>query len=174
MISSWPVFREDFVFAKEEEKIGLIKEAVRGIRNLRSEMNVAPSKKTKVFVVSENAQKREVFSDSLVFFETLSHAQGTLLQADKTGVPEDAASVVLADVTICIPLDELVDRQAEIARLTREKERLEKELSRSKGMLANERFLSKAPAEKIEEEKEKQKKYEQTYAQICERLEALS
>ncbi|MBR5968755.1 MAG: valine--tRNA ligase [Lachnospiraceae bacterium] len=173
MISDWPLYDEALCFAEDEREISLIKEAVRGIRNLRSEMNVAPSKKTKVFVVSENEATRSVFEKSRLFFETLSHASESVCQTDKTGIADDAASVVLADAVIYIPLSELVDISAEIERLTKEKERLEKELARSKGMLANEKFLSKAPPEKIAEEKEKQQKYEQTYAQVQERLSAL-
>ncbi|MBR0172300.1 MAG: valine--tRNA ligase, partial [Lachnospiraceae bacterium] len=176
MISPWPKARAEWGaedFTQAENGIGLIKEAVRGIRNVRSEMNVKPSKKTKLYVVSGNGETRRVFETGKLFFETLSHASEAVCQADKTGIADDAVSVVLADAVVYIPLEELVDANAEIARLTKEKEKLEKELARSKGMLSNEKFLSKAPAEKIAEEKEKQQKYEQTYAQITERLKSL-
>ena len=173
MISSWPVFRKEWVFEKDERSITTIKEAVRGIRNIRNEMNVPPSKKTEVTVVSADENVREIFTDGKLFFEALASASSSKVQTDKTGIGDDAVSVVIPDATIYIPLNELVDVKAERERLTKEKARLEKELARSKGMLTNEKFLAKAPPEKIEEEKEKQLKYEQTYSQIEERLRAL-
>ena len=173
MISPWPVAKDVLVDEAAEREIALIQEAVRGIRNVRNEMNVAPSKKTGIYVVSAKEDIREIFTRGRTHFTALAHAGEVFVQEDKTGIADDAVSVVLADAVIYIPLAELVDISAEKARLEKEKERLEKELARSKGMLANERFLSKAPPEKIAEEKEKQQKYEQTYAQVLERLSAL-
>ena len=173
MIAPWPVATEALINPEAERKITLIQEAVRGIRNVRNEMNVAPSKKTGIYVVSAKEDIREIFTRGRTHFTALAHAGEVFVQEDKTGIADDAVSVVLADAVIYIPLAELVDISAEKARLEKEKERLEKELARSKGMLANERFLSKAPPEKIAEEKEKQQKYEQTYAQVLERLSAL-
>ena len=174
MISSWPEYRDDWNYEADEKAIETIKEAVRGIRNVRTQMNVAPSRKAKVFVVSGNEETLDIFRTGKLFFETLASASESVCQSDKSGIAEDAVSVVLADLTIYIPFADLVDISAEIERLTKEKKRLEGELTRSKKMLENEKFLAKAPAEKIEEEKEKQKKYEQTYAQVEERLGQLS
>ena len=174
MISSWPEYKEEWNFAEDEKAIETIKEAVRGIRNVRTQMNVAPSRKAKVFVVSENDDTLDIFNTGKLFFETLASASESVCQKNKDGIPEDAVSVVLADLTIYIPFADLVDISAEIERLNKEKKRLEGELTRSKKMLENEKFLAKAPAEKIEEEKEKQKKYEQTYAQVEERLKQLT
>ncbi|MBR0091665.1 MAG: class I tRNA ligase family protein, partial [Lachnospiraceae bacterium] len=174
MIAPWPVAKEALVNPEAEREVTLLQEAVRGIRAVRNEMNVAPPKKTSVYVVSAKEEIRDVFNRGRAYFTVLSHASELLLQEDKAGIAEDAVSVVLADAVVYIPLAELVDMAAEKARLEKEKERLEKELARSKGMLANERFLSKAPPEKIAEEKEKQQKYEQTYAQVLERLNALA
>ncbi len=174
MISSWPEYKEEWNYSDDEKAIETIKEAVRGIRNVRTQMNVAPSRKAKVFVVSDNEDTLDIFRTGKLFFETLASASESVCQKDKSGIAEDAVSVVMADLTIYIPFSDLVDIGAEIERLTKEKKRLEGELMRSKKMLENEKFLAKAPAEKIEEEKEKQRKYEQTYAQVEERLSQLS
>ena len=173
MISSWPVYREDFAFPKEEKEIGIIREAVRGIRNVRTEMNVAPSKRVDLYVVSDDAETRRIFTENQLFFATLGGGSEVHVQADKSGIGDDAVSVVVPSATVYIPLAELVDIEAEIQRLEKEQKRLEGELSRSAHMLSNEKFLSKAPAAKIEEEKEKQAKYEQLMAGVKERLAAL-
>ncbi len=174
MISDWPVYKEEWNFADDEKAIETIKEAVRGIRNVRTQMNVAPSRKAKVFVVSENSEVLDIFTTGKLFFESLAYASESVCQKDKTGIADDAVSVVLADATVYIPFSDLVDISAEIERLTKEQKKLEGELKRSQNMLSNEKFLSKAPAEKIAEEKEKQQKYQQTYDQITERLKQLS
>ena len=174
MISEWPVYKEEWNFADDEKAIETIKEAVRGIRNVRTQMNVAPSRKAKVFVVSENSEILDIFTTGKLFFESLAYASESVCQKDKTGIADDAVSVVLADATVYIPFSDLVDISAEIERLTKEQKKLEGELKRSQNMLSNEKFLSKAPAEKIAEEKEKQQKYQQTYDQITERLKQLS
>ena len=174
MISDWPVYKEEWNFADDEKAIETIKEAVRGIRNVRTQMNVAPSRKAKVFVVSENSEILDIFTTGKLFFESLAYASESVCQKDKTGIADDAVSVVLADATVYIPFSDLVDISAEIERLTKEQKKLEGELKRSQNMLSNEKFLSTAPAEKIAEEKEKQQKYQQTYDQITERLKQLS
>ncbi|WP_029232385.1 valine--tRNA ligase [Butyrivibrio sp. VCB2006] len=174
MISDWPVYKDEWNFAADEKSIETIKEAVRGIRNVRTQMNVAPSRKAKVFVVSDKDDVLDIFRTGKLFFESLAYASESVCQKDKEGIAEDAVSVVLADATVYIPFSDLVDLSAEIERLTKEQKRLEGELKRSQNMLSNEKFLSKAPAEKIAEEKEKQQKYQQTYDQITERLAQLT
>ena len=173
MISDWPVYREDWNFAKEEQAVELIKEAVRNIRAVRTEMNVPPSKKAKVYVVSEKLEVREVFATGKVFFATLGYASEVLIQEDKAGIDNDAVSTVIPDAVIYIPFAELVDIEKEIERLEKEAERLGKELSRVQGMLGNERFTSKAPAAKIQEERDKLEKYSQMMEQVKLRLEQL-
>ena len=173
MISSWPEYQESWNFAQDEKEIEIIKEAVRGIRNLRTQMNVAPSRKAKVYVVSEKEDLLNVFRTGKLFFESLAYASESVCQSDKSGIAEDAVSVVIPDATVYIPFADLVDLSAEIERLQKEKARLDGELKRSRNMLSNEKFLSKAPQEKIDEEKAKQEKYEQTYAQVEERLAQL-
>ena len=174
MISSWPVYREDYSFPEDERDISIIKEAVRGVRNARANMNVAPSKKARMVIVSTNTDTRRVFEDGRLFFESLAGASESVCQEDRTGVPDDAVSVVLADATVYIPLGDLVDINAEIERLKKELARLEGELARSEKMLSNEKFISKAPADKIEAERQKQDKYRQTYEQVKERLSQMT
>ena len=173
MVSQWPVFKDEWNFEKEEHAVETIKEAVRAIRNVRTSMNVPPSKKAKVYVVSENEELLQIFEHSKVFFATLGYASEVFLQKDKTGIAEDAVSAVIPQAAIYMPFAELVDIAKEIERLEKEEERLTKELARVNGMLANEKFVSKAPAAKIEEEKAKQAKYSQMMEQVKERLAQL-
>ena len=173
MISDWPVYKDEWNFEEDEKAIETIKEAVRGIRNVRTQMNVAPSRKALVYVVSDKDDVLDIFRKGKLFFESLAYASESVCQNDKSGIADDAVSVVLADATCYIPFSDLVDISAEIERLSKEQKKLEGELKRSQSMLSNEKFLSKAPAEKIAEEKEKQQKYQQTYDQITERLAQL-
>ena len=173
MVSEWPVFEEEFDFKAEENEVEMIKNAVRNIRNLRADMNVPPSKKASVYVVSEKEEVRRVFEDSKVFFATLGYASEVHVQADKAGIAEDAVSTVIPDAVIYMPFAELVDVEKEIARLEKEAGRLEGEIKRAKGMLSNERFVSKAPEAKVEAEKEKLEKYTAMAAQVAERLSQL-
>uniref|UniRef100_UPI0040279C58 valine--tRNA ligase n=1 Tax=Lachnospira eligens TaxID=39485 RepID=UPI0040279C58 len=174
MISSWPVYDEANNFAAEEKAIETIKEAVRNIRNLRADMNVAPSRKALVYVVSASDEVKNIFNNSLGFFGTLAYASEVKVQADKAGIPEDAVSTVIPDAVIYIPFAELVDIDKEIERLKKEEGRLQGEIKRCNGMLNNERFTSKAPQAKIDEEKAKLVKYTQMLEQVTERLATLS
>ena len=173
MISDWPVYREDLAFAKEEKEIETIKEAVRGVRGVRKESNVAPSRKAKVFVVSDKEEVRNIFTEGRLFFASLAYASEVIVQADKAGIPEDAVSVLLAEAAVYIPFEELIDIKQEIERLEKEKKRLSGELARSNAMLSNEKFISKAPEAKIAEEKEKLEKYTQMMQQVENRLQQL-
>ena len=174
MISSWPVYDEANNFAAEEKAIETIKEAVRNIRNLRADMNVAPSRKALVYVVTASEDVKNIFNNSLGFFGTLAYASEVKVQADKAGIPEDAVSTVIPDAVIYIPFAELVDIDKEIERLKKEEGRLQGEIKRCNGMLNNEKFTSKAPQAKIDEEKAKLIKYTQMLEQVTERLATLS
>ena len=170
MISKWPEFTEEWHFAEDEAAVEMIKEAVRGIRNVRTGMNVPPSKKAKVFVVSESENVRNTFENGKVFFATLGSASEVTVQADRSGIDEDAVSAVLPEAVIYMPFAELVDIDKEIERLQKEEQRLTKELARVNGMLSNERFMSKAPESKVAEERAKLEKYSQMMDQVKERL----
>ena len=173
MVSDWPVFKEELDFKAEENEVETIKTAVRNIRNLRADMNVPPSRKATVYVVSEKEEVRAVFENSRVFFATLGYASEVIVQADKTGIAHDAVSTVIPDAVIYIPFAELVDVEKEIARLEKEAKRLAGEIKRATGMLNNEKFTSKAPAAKVEEERQKLEKYTAMAAQVEERLSQL-
>jgi len=173
MISEWPAFKEEWNFAADEMSVETIKEAVRGIRAVRTELNVAPSKKAQVFVVSDKEAVRNIFENGKVFFATLGYASEVTIQSDKTGIDEDAVSTVIPAATIYMPFAELVDIEKEIERLEKEKTRLEGELKRVNGMLSNEKFVSKAPEAKIAEEKAKLDKNTKKMEQVVERLAQL-
>ena len=173
MVSSWPVYREEWSFAGEEKATEVIKEAVRAIRGVRTSMNVPPSKKAAVYVVSEDGELRDIFETSKNFFATLGYASHVTVQEDKTGISEDAVSAVIPKAAIYMPFADLVDLEKEIARLKAEEKRLEGELKRSNGMLSNEKFISKAPKDKIEAERAKLEKYTQMMEQVKARLAQL-
>ena len=173
MISEWPVYNEAYAFAKEEKEIETMKEAVRGIRNVRTSMNVAPSRKASVYVVSDKREICDIFENGKLFFAPLAYASEVLIQADKAGIADDAVSVVIDGATLYIPFAELVDIKQEIERLEKEEKKLSGEIARATGMLSNERFTSKAPAEKVAEERAKLEKYTQMLAQVQERLSQL-
>lgn len=172
MVSNWPVTNAAFDFSNEEKNIETIKAAVRNIRNLRAEMNVVPSRKTLVYVVSQSDAIRNIFENGKVFFATLGYANEVQIQADKTNIPEDAVSTVIPDAMIYIPFAELVDIAKELERLKKEQSKLQKEIDRCNQILGNEKFISKAPASKIEEEKAKLVKYQQMFEQVNERIVA--
>ncbi|MDF2539423.1 MAG: valS [Herbinix sp.] len=174
MISDWPVYDEKLEYTKETEAVELIKEAVKGIRNVRTEMNVPPSRKATVIVVSDSEKVRDIIIDSKVFFATLGYASEVVVQKDKAGIPEDAVSAVIAGAVIYIPFADLVDIDKEIERLAKEKDRLEGELKRVNTMLANPNFVNKAPESKLAEERAKLDKYTDMLKQVAERLEHLS
>ena len=173
MMSSWPVYEKDREFAEDEYVVEHFKEIIRGVRNVRAEMNVPNSRKATIYVVSENENLRtglEHLSNSAIM---MAAANAFIVQETKEGIAEDAVSVVVPDATVYVPLEELIDFEQEIERLTKEEARLTKEIARSNGMLGNEKFLSKAPQAKVDEEKAKLEKYTQMMAQVKERLASL-
>ncbi len=173
MIADWPVYSDELCFEEEEQGVDVLKEAIRVIRNVRADMAVPPSKKASVIVVSEEEGVRRLFEENRGFFGPLAYSDSVKVQEDKTGIAEDAVSAVIHNAVMYMPFAELVDVAKEKERLTKEKERLEKEIARGEGMLSNERFLSKAPQAKVDEEKAKLTKYKETYAQVAERLASL-
>lgn len=173
MVSQWPVYRDDWSFAKEEQSTETIKEAVRAIRGVRSSMNVPPSKKATVYVVSEDEGLLRIFEHSRSFFATLGYAGEVILQKNKDGIADDAVSAVVHRAVIYMPFADLVDIEKEIDRLKGEEKRLAGELARSRGMLGNEKFVSRAPEAKIAEERAKLEKYEQMMEQVKLRLAQL-
>ena len=170
MIAAWPEFKEEWNFNEDEYAVDTIKDAVRGIRNLRTDMNVPNSKKATVYVVSEKENVRKIFEDAKVFFATLGFASEVIVQADKAGIADDAVSAVIHDAVVYMPFAELVDIGKEKERLTKEEKRLQGEIKRCEGMLNNPNFVGKAPQAKIDEEKTKLEKYTGMLETLKERI----
>ena len=170
MLSKWPEYKEEWNFPAEESAIEHCKDLVKGIRNVRTEMDVPPSRKAKLYITSEDAGLRTVFEENKEVYVNLASTSEIIVQADKNGISEDAVSVVIPGAVLYLPLEDLVDFEKEKERLHKEKDKLTKELARSKGMLSNEKFLNNAKPEKVQEEKDKLAKYEQMMAQVEARL----
>ena len=174
MLSAWPEYDESKNYPVDEAKVERAKDVVRGMRQLRTDMDVPPSKKAAIHIVAEDADVRATFDEITPIFATLAGATDVIVQADKLGIGDDAVSAVIPDATLFVPLEDLVDFEKEKERLTKEKEKLEKELARSRGMLSNEKFMSKAPEAKVAEEREKLAKYEAMMAQVEARLASMN
>jgi valyl-tRNA synthetase len=176
MTAKWPEYSKTLAFKKDEEAYSHIKDFVRAVRNVRTDMNVPPSKKAHVYVASEDKNIRETFNENSLLLSTLAGTSGISVVKNTSGVEGGTDSCVsqgIAGATLYLPIAELVDAEKEKERLTKEKERLLAELKRSDSMLNNERFLSKAPAEKVAAEKEKREKYQKMYDDLMSRLEKL-
>ena len=161
MISDWPVYKDEMNFADAEKAVASFQEVVRGIRNTRNEMNVPQNRKTNIYIVGKDAESCARFESCKRSFTNLAFAKEIHVQQDKSGIGEDAVSIVVADGVVYLPLEDLIDREKEIERLTKEQERLTKEIARCEGMLNNPNFVNKAPAAKVEAEKEKLEKYKE-------------
>lgn len=172
MISAWPVYDESMEFAGDERDMGLIMDAIKAVRNIKAEMNVPPSKKNKLIFVAGDSERR-ILEDGKRFIERLAGASEIVIQADKSGVPDDAVTAVLAGAEIFIPLEDLVDIAKELERLEKEKANLEKELERVNSKLSNEGFISKAPAKVVEEEQAKKVRYSEMYEKVLARIAIL-
>ena len=166
MISDWPVYQEAWVFPEAEKAVESFKEAIRGIRNTRTEMNVPMNRKTHLYVVGKDAETCARYEACKKSFVNLAFAKEIHVQENKDGIGEDAVSVVVSDAVVYMPLEDLVDREKEMERLKKEQERLTKEIARCQGMLNNPNFVNKAPEAKVLEEKEKLAKYEQMMQQV--------
>jgi len=170
MIAKWPEYDEANNYEKDEADIELVKEIIKGVRNLRANMNVAPSKKASMIFVTEKA---DVIEEGKGFIEKLAGAEGITVQQDKTGIPDNAVSLAVPGIEIYIPFNELVDIEKEIERLEKEALTYRNEINRVERMLSNEGFIAKAPAQKIEEEKAKKEKYLELLNKTEERLRGL-
>ena len=166
MISDWPVYRDEMNFADAEKAVSSFQEVVRGIRNTRNEMNVPQNRKTNIYIVGKDAECCAHFESCKKSFTNLAFAKEIHVQQDKNGIGEDAVSIVVADGVVYLPLEDLIDREKEIERLTKEQERLTKEIARCQGMLNNPNFVNKAPAAKVDAEKEKLQKYEEMMEKV--------
>ncbi len=173
MMSSWPVYKEEWNFPSDENVMERVKAITKGIRNIRSDMDVQNSRKTKVYIVCEDQEIAEKISGLKASAMPLMMAGDIIIQATREGVDDNAVSVVVPDAVVYLPLEDLVDLEQERERLKKEEERLTKEIRRAEGMLANEKFVSKAPEAKVQEERGKLEKYTQMLAQVKERMAGL-
>ncbi|MBE7036173.1 MAG: valine--tRNA ligase [Ruminococcaceae bacterium] len=171
VIAPWPKYNEGLEFAEEASDMELIKSALKAVRNQRSEMNIPPSKKAKVFIKTE---KTDVFTQGTMFFEKLASASEAVVVGSDFVAPENAVSCVVEGAQIFMPLDDLVDKEKELERLTKEKERLLSEIKRVEGKLNNQGFVAKAPAQVVEEERKKEEKYREMLAKVEESLKAFN
>ena len=173
MMSDWPQYDESWNYPIAENIAEHYKEIIRGIRNVRAEMNVPKNRKATAYVVCEDAQLCTGLEMLRQAAQNMAAVNDLIIQHDTVGIPEDAVSIVVPDATVYLPLEELIDFEQEIERLEKEETRLTKEIARATGMLNNEKFVSKAPEAKVQEEREKLETYEQMMAQVKERLEGL-
>jgi len=163
MISEWPEYDGKLNFPSDAQSMELIMQSISSIRNRRAEMNVPPSKKAKVIIVTD---KTEVFDQGTAFFEKLASASETVVQKDRSGISDNAVNIVVPSAEIYLPLDELVDKTKELERLRGEKKKLEGEIKRVEGKLNNPGFVNKAPAKVVEEEKAKGEKYKEMLEKV--------
>lgn len=172
MISSWPQVNDAEIDLEAEQEMEALMDVIKSVRNIRAEMDVAPSQKAKLILVVDESDKH-IFERGKLYFEKLAYASQVVIQEDEEGIPASAASAVTAKAQIFIPLEELIDFEKEMERLNKEKQTLEKELARAEGKLSNENFVKKAPAAIVEEERKKKAKYQDMMNKVLERIEAL-
>ena len=171
IVSNWPEYREEFVFEKEERATEYIENAIREIRNARSEMNIENSKKSNTIVYTKDAEVRGIFEEMKSLLLNLGYSNSVEITDDESRKNSENIAIVLDKAEIQLPLKELVDFEKELKRLQKDKKEAEAELKRAKGKLSNEGFVSKAPAKLIEEEKEKVTKYEEILKTVKAQIE---
>lgn len=173
ILNNWPVYKEEFNFPESEETIEFIKSGIKGIRNARAEMNIVPSRKSKQIFVTKDEKIKNIIHNGRRYFLNLASSDEIEIVDNKEGIGEDNISVVLDKCEVFLPLKDLIDFEKEIERLEKEKEKLEDEIKRVVGKLSNEGFVKKAPEKVVNEEKEKQRKYEEMLENVIERLESI-
>ena len=171
MISKWPEYTESLSFEKEEEQVEKLKTIIVGIRNLRTNLNVHPSKKSKLIFVTKTAN--DMLKESSAMIQKLGFANEIDIQENKENIPQNAMSVLADGIEVYIPFEELVDLEAEKQRLQGERAKLLSEVARGEKMLSNPGFVNKAPESKINEEKAKLAKYKEMLEKVEERIKSL-
>ena len=171
--AQWPEYKEDEVYRAAEENMELIMDAIRNIRNIRAEMNVVPSRKAKLIILTADKNIAKIISENERYFVSLASVSEIESVKNKDKVPREAVSAVIKGAELFLPLEELIDFEKEIERLEKEKSKLESEIKRVVGKLSNEGFVSKAPARLVDEEKQKRIKYEEMLVHVSERLDSL-
>ena len=170
IVSKWPEYKEELVFEKEEKATEYIENAIREIRNARSEMNIENSKKSNTLVYTKDPEVKEIFQELKGLLLNLGYSNSVEITEDEERKNSENIAIVLDKAEIQLPLKELVDFEKELKRLQKDKKDAEAELKRAKGKLSNQGFVSKAPAKLIEEEKEKVTKYEEILKTVEEQI----
>ena len=174
MIDNWPVASDIPEFKAEGRQMETLIGAIRSIRNVRAEMNVAPSRKASIIVVASEPAVADMFTGGKAFLEKLAGVSDLTTQSDKTGIPSTAVAAMFDGGEIYIPLEDLIDVAKELERLAAEREKLDGEIKRVEGKLANQEFVSKAPEKVVNAEKEKLEKYRNMHASIDDRIKSLT
>lgn len=170
--SEWPQVVDEYTSQVKEKEMTLIMDAIKNVRNVRTEMDVKPSRKAKIIVLA-NEEVSNLFDTNAAYFEALASASEIVVESDKSNIPEDAIAVVTEGAELFLPLADLVDFSKEVERLEKEKAKLESEVERVVRKLSNEGFVKKAPEKLINAEKEKQAKYQEMLDNVIERIEAM-
>ena len=170
IVSKWPEYKEELVFEKEERATEYIENAIREIRNARSEMNIENSKKSNTLVYTKDPEVKEIFEEMKGLLLSLGYSNSVEITDDEGRKNSENIAIVLDRAEIQLPLKELVDFEKELKRLQKDKKDAEAELKRAKGKLSNQGFVAKAPAKLIEEEKEKVTKYEEILKTVEEQI----
>lgn len=171
MISTYPEYSKDLEFKDEEQAVEELKEVITGIRNARAKMNVHPSKKSKLIFVTK--KYANIIKESEEFLKKLGFGEEIEIRENKENIPQNAVSIVSSNLELFIPFEDLVDIKEEIERLEKEKAKVLIEKEKTDKMLSNPGFVAKAPAAKVEEEKEKQAKFNEMIKTIEERIQGL-
>ncbi len=174
MISDWPDADKIPASPDEAEMMETLMDAIRGIRAVRKEMDVAPSRKAHIIVVTPSDKTASMFVNGEGFLARLASVNGLETRKDKEGIPSTAVAAMFKGGEIYLPLEDLIDISKELERLDKEKERLEGEINRVSGKLANESFVSRAPAAVVDQERAKLVKYEEMHKSIVDRIAILS
>ena len=174
IVSEWPEYKEEYIFTKDEKSITYVKEAIRGIRNARAEMNIANNKKSNTIVFTEDEEIKEIIENNIGQLLNLGFSTEVIITSNKEDTKGDNISLVLDRSEIFLPLKDLVDYKKEFERLSKEKEDVMKEIDRATKKLGNKGFVDKAPESVVNEEKDKKVKYEKMLVTIEERLESIS
>ncbi|MBV1819426.1 valine--tRNA ligase [Bacteroidales bacterium MSK.15.36] len=169
--SKWPKYKEELRDKSAEENMNYIIEAIKSLRNVRTEMNVPPSRKAKVMIYAVEGKK--AFEEGTVYFEKLASASEVIFLNSKNDAPENAVSAVTKGAEMFMPLLDLVDLEKELERLNKEKQKLEKEIERVEKKLSNANFVNKAPEAVVNEEKAKGEKYKEMLDAVLERIQSL-
>ncbi|MEG2538521.1 MAG: valine--tRNA ligase [Clostridium sp.] len=167
--AKWPEYSEELTFEEDVKAMEYVIDAIKHLRNVRAEMNVPASRKATIMIIPSTDEARAAFEEGRVYFEKLASAAEVAFIVS-SDVPKDAVSLVVEGGELFMPLDDLIDKEKEIDRLTKEKEKLEKEVERVNKKLSNQGFVAKAPESVINEEKDKQKKYQDMLDKVLERL----